>query len=358
MAIPRLSMKAGKPGMAGPHSAYIARQGEYAERLERGEKLELTEAGNLPAWAQHNPQEFWRASDQFERRNGSTYREMEIALPRELSPDQRAALVRDFVRQEIGERHAYQWAIHNTKAADEGEQPHLHLMFSERRRDGIERDPEQYFKRYNAKAPEKGGARKEYGNVDPALKGAERKAARAAELRDLRGRWESMANQHLERAGRPERIDMRSLKDQGIERQPERKLLPSEWRTQRAQVLAFRAARREQEAAQAELRRAVPNAGAMVIDLERAREARQQASAADGMAAFRARFQQHQDAQARIEAERQRMLAELQRQAQERAERERQAAQAKAEAEARAAQELERGNGHKPKGRSGPDFSM
>jgi hypothetical protein len=239
-------------------------------------------------------------------------------------------------------------------------------MFSERRRDGIERDPEQYFKRYNAKAPEKGGARKEYGNVDPALKGAERKAARAAELRDLRGRWESMANQHLERAGRPERIDMRSLKDQGIDRQPERKLLPSEWRNagQRAQVIEFRAARREQEAAQAELRRAVPNAGAMVIDVERAREARQQqASAADGIAAFRARFQQHQETQARIEAERQRMLAELQRQAEERAERERQAAQARAEAEARAAQErtrqeLERDNGHKPKGRDGPDFGM
>ena len=40
MAIGRLSMKVGKAGKAGPHAAYIAREGQYASRLERGEKLE------------------------------------------------------------------------------------------------------------------------------------------------------------------------------------------------------------------------------------------------------------------------------------------------------------------------------
>ncbi|HDB4676101.1 TPA: MobA/MobL family protein, partial [Staphylococcus aureus] len=117
MAIGRLSMKVGKAGKAGPHAAYIAREGQYADRLERGEKLEATEAGNMPAWAQSNPQAFWQAADAFERKNGTTYREMEIALPRELDADQRAALVREFVRQEIGDRHAYQWAIHTPTAA-------------------------------------------------------------------------------------------------------------------------------------------------------------------------------------------------------------------------------------------------
>ena len=52
MAIGRLSMKVGKAGKAGPHAAYIAREGQYADRLKRGEKLEATEAGNMPAWAQ------------------------------------------------------------------------------------------------------------------------------------------------------------------------------------------------------------------------------------------------------------------------------------------------------------------
>lgn len=267
MAIPRLSMKAGKPGAAGAHAAYISRQGEYANRLERGEKLEATEDGNMPRWAMHNAQEFWKASDQYERKNGSTYREMEIALPRELLPEQRIELVREWVAQEIGDRHVYQWAIHNKSAADEGEQPHVHLMFSERQVDEIERDPDLYFKRYNAKQPEKGGARKEYGNVDPALKGKERKAARAAALKELRGRWGDLCNVHLERAGLSERIDMRSYREQGIDRQPERKMRPSEWREEKAQVIEFRAVRRELEAAQSEL----PNGGAMIIDLQKAR---------------------------------------------------------------------------------------
>ena len=85
MAIGRLSIKVGKAGKTGPHAAYITRSGEYA-RLQRGEKLEATEAGNLPAWAEADPLVFWQAADAHERANGTTYREMEIALPRELSP--------------------------------------------------------------------------------------------------------------------------------------------------------------------------------------------------------------------------------------------------------------------------------
>lgn len=275
MAIGRLSMKVGKAGKAGPHAAYIAREGQYADRLERGEKLEATEAGNMPAWAQSNPQAFWQAADAFERKNGTTYREMEIALPRELDAEQRAALVREFVRQEIGERHAYQWAIHTPTAADGGEQPHVHLMFSERQCDGIERDPEQYFKRYNAKAPERGGARKGYG---PSAGQTLTKAERAAELKELRGRWEAMCNAHLERAGVEQRIDMRSHAERGTGLEPERKQSPSQWRGQgRANVIEFRQARAELAEARQELARAVPDARAEVIHLEAERQRREQA---------------------------------------------------------------------------------
>lgn len=275
MAIGRLSMKVGKAGKAGPHAAYIAREGQYANRLERGEKLEATEAGNMPAWAQSNPLAFWQAADAYERKNGTTYREMEIALPRELDAEQRAALVREFVRQEIGDRHAYQWAIHVPTAADGGEQPHVHLMFSERQRDGIERDPEQYFRRYNAKAPEKGGARKGYG---PSAGQTLTKAERAAELKELRGRWEAMCNAHLERAGVEQRIDMRSHAERGTGLEPERKQLPSQWRGQgRANVIEFRQARAELAEARQELARAVPDARAEVIHLEAERQRREQA---------------------------------------------------------------------------------
>ena len=85
-------MKVGKAGKASPHAAYISRVGQYANRLERGEVLEAAEAGNMPAWAEHDPQQFWLAADANERTNGTTYREMEIALPRELTPAQRVDL--------------------------------------------------------------------------------------------------------------------------------------------------------------------------------------------------------------------------------------------------------------------------
>ncbi|WP_153000363.1 MobA/MobL family protein [Pseudomonas syringae] len=273
MAIGRLSMKVGKVGKAGPHAAYIAREGKYAARLDRNEKLEATESGNMPAWAQYCPQEFWNAADANERKNGTTYREMEIALPRELSPQQRADLVHDFVRQEIGTRHAYQWAIHSPKAADGDEQPHLHLMFSERQCDGYERDPEQYFKRYNSKNPANGGARKGYGpSAGLTLSTTERKA----ELRQLRYRWETSCNTHLERAGFAERIDMRSHAERNTGLEPERKYLPSEWRDPllRAKVIDFRQARAELSRSRDDLRREVPSIGAEIISLEKERERR------------------------------------------------------------------------------------
>ena len=49
-------------------------------------------------------------------------------------------------------------AIHRVGA--DGENPHAHLMYSERGNDGIERRAEQWFRRYNGKPPETGGARK------------------------------------------------------------------------------------------------------------------------------------------------------------------------------------------------------
>nr|WP_230585932.1 MobA/MobL family protein [Xenorhabdus bovienii] len=171
----------------------------------------------MPAWAAHKPSEFWKAADTFERANGCTYREIEIALPRELKPEQRLELVRDFVRQEIGDRHAFQFAIHNPKASIAGgEQPHAHIMFSERLNDGIARDPQQYFKRANTKDPERGGAKK--------VRFGETPTERKEHLIAQRERWAELQNKYLERYQHTDRVDARSLKTQGIERDPERHL--------------------------------------------------------------------------------------------------------------------------------------
>jgi len=270
MAIARLNMKVGKAGKAQPHAAYIARVGQYANRLEKGERLEAAESGNMPAWAQSNPLLFWEAADAHERANGTTYREMEIALPREMTPEQRIDLTREWVAQEIGDRHAFQWAIHVPLAADGGEQPHLHLMFSERQLDGVERDPDQYFKRYNSKTPDRGGARKGYGaNAGQTLS----KAERVDELKALRTRWEAKCNDHMERAGRAQRIDMRSYAEQGRADEPEAKQLPSQWRNpqQRANVIEFRAAKAALRTARIAVKSLIPNlwAALMQFDTER-----------------------------------------------------------------------------------------
>nr|WP_258404790.1 MobA/MobL family protein [Comamonas testosteroni] len=321
-------MKVGKKGKAAPHAAYIVREGQYAKRLERGEKLEATEAGNMPAWAKAQPQQFWHAADVFERVNGTTYREMEIALPRELEPTQRAELVRAFVCQEIGEHHAYQWAIHTPNAADGGEQPHVHLMFSERQCDGIERDPDQYFKRYNAKAPEKGGARKGYGpSAGKTLTAAER----AAELKELRERWQVLCNEYLEMAGHGQRIDMRSYAERGIKLAPERKQLPSEWRGQgKAKVIELRAARKDAFKAHRELANVVPNVKAEIISLEAERQKRAQAQGPDPRSRYHpdniaARKVQEQAAEQQSQAE----LAQKQAQRTERIKAEKAAVEAK-----------------------------
>ena len=166
----------------------------------------------MPKWAEHDPNYFWQSADEHERKNGSTYREHVIALPRELDVNERHELIIDWIAQEIGDKHAYQYAIHNPPAMDGKEQPHCHLMFSERTRDSIDRDPDQYFKRYNSKNPEKGGAKK----ANTGLSHADRKA----DLLAQRERWEQTCNKHLELAGSRKRISMKSLKAQGINRKP------------------------------------------------------------------------------------------------------------------------------------------
>ena len=249
MASYHCTVKVGGKGNAASHSEYISREGKYSGK-KRYEDLESTSYGNMPKWAEHNPMHFWNAADEHERANGATYREIEVALARELDPAQRRALVEDFVRQEIGDKHAYQWAIHTPNAAmEKGEQPHAHIMYSERTRDGLNRDPEQYFKRYNAKAPEKGGCRKDSAGTDE-------------RLQETRQRWADVQNFHLERHGHAARVDHRSLKSQGIDREPERHIGPSRVKDMQAQEVIALLTRR---AAEGELERALKQVG--LIDL-------------------------------------------------------------------------------------------
>ena len=196
MAVYHLKVSVGS--RAGGQSAvakadYIEREGRYEQDRE---ELEHSESDHMPEWAKDAPHSYWEAADEHERANGRLYREVQFALPKELNEGQRRELASGFAKRLTeGERLPYTLAVHR----GDGENPHAHLMISERGNDGIERGGEQWFKRYNAKAPEKGGARKS------------RAAMPQAWLEDTRKAWEQTANQALERAGREERIDGRSL---------------------------------------------------------------------------------------------------------------------------------------------------
>lgn len=244
MASYHCSVKVGLKGSgasASAHAAYILRQGKYALK----EDVVAVGTMNMPAWAAHDPQLFWEASDEHERERGSTYREFELALPRELTPAQRIELVEDFIDSSLAGRHVVQWAIHCPRAALEGgEQPHAHIMYSERRLDFIARDPDRFFKRWNAKSPDRGGCQKDSAGTED-------------RLQHTRKLWEVIQNRYLERYGHGTRVDHRSLEDQGrSDELPEIHLgrqLYSLQSNERDQLLEMRAARTELREARAEI---------------------------------------------------------------------------------------------------------
>ena len=186
MAVYHLKMSVGS--RAGGQSArakidYIEREGRYERDME---ELEHSEHGNMPEWAKDDPRSYWEAADEYERANGRLYREVQFALPKELNEGERRELASGFAaRLTEGERLPYTLAIHR----GDGENPHAHLVFSERANDGLERSAEQWFRRANRSEPAQGGAHKS------------RVAVPRTWLEQTRKAWEREANGALERAG-------------------------------------------------------------------------------------------------------------------------------------------------------------
>jgi len=212
MATFHFTIKSGKRGKAATHAAYIARQGKHGKDGKK-EDLLFVQHGNLPAWANGDPFAFWKAADAYERANGATYREFEVALPKELTREQNIELVKAFSQQVIGNK-TFQLAIHEPNAAIGGAaQPHVHAMLSDRMQDEIERNPEYHFKRFNAKHPENGGCKKDSGGNEPiALK---------QKIAALRESWANLQNEHLAKHGHSARVDHRSNRERGIDKESE-----------------------------------------------------------------------------------------------------------------------------------------
>ncbi len=208
------SIKSGKKGSARRHATYIDRQGSHSTRGD----LIYSSYGNMPNWAAGDPNLFWSMADRHERANGAAYREHEIALPNELTVAQLIDLAERLVRNLVGHK-PYQYAIHGSEGKLGGIQnPHIHLMCSDRIPDGIERSPDREFSRYNAKQPSAGGCRKDSGGKSPMELRQQVTASRKL-VADTQ-------NEVLAEYGHEARVDHRSLRDQGVQRRAERHLGP------------------------------------------------------------------------------------------------------------------------------------
>jgi hypothetical protein len=154
MAIKHLSVKKGKVGYGEKHALYIRGLGKYADR----DDVLHVEDANLPPWAKDGT-EFFAAADKYERANGRAYLEVEFAIPREASDP--VGFAQRFASQLFGACFVYTLVIHNKLASDGKMNIHAHLMFSDRKLDGIERNNNLFFRRANSKHPQQGGTKKD-----------------------------------------------------------------------------------------------------------------------------------------------------------------------------------------------------
>lgn len=172
-------------GTAGCHLAYVGREGADAHLEAHCIPLDPTAAR---AWMDRE--------EVHDRANARLIDKVRVAIPRELNRDQRADLVRNFVRGITRDRVPWLFGIHQDGKDEHN--PHAHIVLRDR---DIETGRRVLLLSSSAKDREKLG-------LEP----------KAVEW--IRERWEHHANAALERAGVEARIDRRTLEAQGIDREP------------------------------------------------------------------------------------------------------------------------------------------
>jgi hypothetical protein len=154
-------------------------------------------------WARDRAR-LWNTAEAAEKqRNSRVAREYQVALPPELTPEQRLALARSFSR-ELADRYgvAVDLAIHDPKPGRESQNFHAHMLTTTRE-----------------VTPTGLGAKAglDMHNVARAQRGL---SSHSEEYSTLRERWATLTNQALSEANIDARIDHRSLAAQGIDRKP------------------------------------------------------------------------------------------------------------------------------------------
>lgn len=154
-------------------------------------------------WARDRS-DLWNAAEFAEKRKDARVaREFEIALPHELSAEQRLEAAREMA-QELADRYgaAVDFAIHAPHEASDVRNHHAHLLMTTRQ------------------VTEGGLGDKTYLERENKWLLAHDLPTTDMQLRDLRQRWEGIANERLAMAGLDIRIDHRSHMERGLEIAP------------------------------------------------------------------------------------------------------------------------------------------
>ncbi len=148
--------------------------------------------------------QLWNLAEQSEnRKDARTAREWVIALPDELTADQRKDLAKDFARSLV-DRYGViaDIAIHEPSKGGSDKNHHAHIMLTTRK---AELDTDNKLTLTT--------------KTDIELSNAKRKSLNMGttqdEIKQIRETWANLANHALERAGIQEKIDHRSYADQG-----------------------------------------------------------------------------------------------------------------------------------------------
>lgn len=223
-------------------AAYLKRSAGYDDGRLPALFVGLYAPSEAPDWCRgrENIEQFWSRAELAERRKDAHIAErFIIALPHELTLQQNVWLIQDYIKEAfIRQGRIVQVAIHAPEHGDE-RNVHVHLLVSTRGVDaqGLKatKTEEQHYRHLY---------RRQY-------------------VTDLRERWEATANHHLQRHGIEARIDHRTLKEQGIEREATIHLGPGDSRRER-QGIASAAGEINREIATQNAQRAT----AEIVDLD------------------------------------------------------------------------------------------
>lgn len=189
---------------------------------------------DAPGWASERA-DLWNKAEESEKRKNSTVaREFEVALPEELTAAQRQELAHALA-VELVKHHgcAVDVAVHEPGKEGDTRNHHAHILCTTRRL-----GPSGF-----------GDKTRELDD----------RATGAAEVTRWRERWAELTNDALARAGHAARVDHRTLKAQGIDREPTIHLGPAatavERRGQTSQKTLNQAERRAERRAKAKAKR-------------------------------------------------------------------------------------------------------